>query len=133
MPLPYSRNLKQPSRDLRTGMTDAEQKLWLQLRRRQILGIQFYRQKPLGPFIVDFYAPAVKLVIELDGSQHHEPDYARRDAERDACLAGQGLLVIRFDNRQALLETEAVIEVIIRVCEERQIPPASPPPFSKVG
>lgn len=114
-------------------MTDAEQKLWSQLRRRQILGIQFYRQKPLGPFIVDFYAPAAMLVIELDGIQHQEPDHARRDAERDACLAGQGLLVLRFDNRQALLETEAVINEILRVCEERQIPPASPPPFSKVG
>lgn len=131
--LAYSRNLKQPSRDLRTGMTDAEQKIWLFLRRKQILGIPFYRQKPLGPFIVDFYAPATKLVIELDGSQHHEPDHARRDAERDACLASQGLLVLRFDNRQVLLETEAVIEEILNVCKERQIPSAAPPPFVKVG
>ena len=133
MPLPYSRNLKQPSRDLRTGMTDAERKLWSHLRGKQILGIQFYRQKPLGPYVVDFYAPAAKLVIEVDGSQHYEPDHARRDAERDASLASQGVLVLRFDNRQVLLETVAVIAEIMRVCEERQIPPASPPPFFKVG
>jgi len=133
LPLPYSRNLKQPSRDLRTGMTDAEQKLWTQLRRKQILGIQFYRQKPVGPYIVDFYAPAALLVIELDGSQHYEPDHVARDAERDASLENQGLLVLRFDNLQVLKETEAVMAEIYRVCGERQIPPASPPPFSKVG
>lgn len=133
MPLPYSRNLKQPSRDLRTGMTDAEQTLWKRLRGKHILGIQFYRQKPIGPYIVDFYAPAVRLVIELDGSQHHEAKHARKDTERDASLASQGLFVLRFDNRQVLQETEAVLMEIFQVCGERQIPPASPPPFFKVG
>ncbi|MDA8431295.1 MAG: endonuclease domain-containing protein [Geobacteraceae bacterium] len=133
MPLPYSRNLKQPSRDLRKGMTEAEQRLWPYLRGRQILGIQFYRQKPLGPYIVDFYAPAARLVIELDGSQHYEEDHARRDADRDANLSSQGLSVLRFDNLHVLQETEAVLEEILRICGERQIPPASPPPFSKVG
>lgn len=129
--LEYSRNLKEPSRELRKNMTEAEQKLWPYLRRKQILGIQFYRQKPIGPYIVDFYAPAAKLVIELDGSQHHEPDYLKKDAERDACLAGHGLLVLRYDNRQVLQETGAVIEAIERVCSERQIPPV--PPLSKRG
>lgn len=129
--LEYSRNLKEPSRELRKEMTDAEQKLWLHLHRKQILGIQFYRQKPLGSYIVDFYAPAVKLVIELDGSQHHEPDYLKKDAERDLFLADHGLLVLRYDNRQVLLETYAVIEEIERVCSERQIPPS--PPLSKGG
>jgi len=114
-------------------MTDAEQTLWKHLRCKQLLGIQFYRQKPIGPYIVDFYTPAVRLVIELDGSQHYEAGHARRDAERDAYLASQGLLVLRFDNRQLFVETEAVLEEIVRVCGERQIPPASPPPFSKVG
>lgn len=131
--LKYSKYLKQPSRNLRTGMTETEHKLWSYLRGKQIHGIQFYRQKPLGSYIVDFYAPAAKLIIELDGSQHHEPDHARKDADRDACLSSQGLLVLRFDNLQVLNETEAVLEQIIRVCGERQIPPASPPPFSKVG
>lgn len=133
MPLSYSKYLKQPSRNLRTGMTETEQKLWSYLRGKQILGIQFYRQKPLGSYIVDFYAPAARLVIELDGSQHHEEDHARRDADRDANLSSQGLLVLRFDNLQVLKEIEAVLEQIIRVCGERQIPPASPPPFFKVG
>lgn len=118
--LPYSRNLKKPSRELRSGMTDAECKLWSFLRGKQILGIQFYRQKPIGPYIVDFYAPAARLVIELDGSQHYEPDHARRDVARDDSLACQGLLVLRFDNRQVLIETEAVVTEISRVCGERR-------------
>ena len=100
-------------------MTDAEQRIWLLVRRKQIFGVQFYRQKPIGPYIVDFYAPAAKLVIELDGSQHLEPEHARRDAARDYFLAEQGLLVQRFDNMQALIETGAVVEEILRLCGER--------------
>ncbi|OGT98758.1 MAG: endonuclease [Geobacteraceae bacterium GWB2_52_12] len=118
--LEYSKNLKQPSRELRSAMTEAERKLWSFLRGKQIFGIQFYRQKPIGPYIVDFYAPAARLVIELDGSQHFEPDHARRDAARDASLATQGLLVLRFDNRQALIETAAVVAEINRICGERK-------------
>ena len=68
---PYNKNLKQPSRDLRNNMTDAEQLLWQRLRRKQILGLQFYRQKPILNFIVDFYCPAASLVIECDGGQHY--------------------------------------------------------------
>ena len=101
-------------------MTDAEQCIWSHVRCKQILGIQFYRQKPIGPYIVDFYAPAATLVIELDGSQHFEPEHARRDAERDAFLTDQGLLVQRFNNMQALTETEEVMEEIFSLCKERQ-------------
>jgi len=120
LPLPYSRYLKGPSRELRRFMTEAERRIWSHVRCKQILGIQFYRQKPIGPYIVDFHAPAVKLVIEVDGSQHLEPEHSRNDAERDAFLAGQGLLVVRFNNMQALTETEAVMEEIVRVCRERK-------------
>ena len=77
--LPYGQNLKSPARELRSGMTDAEQLLWSRVRRKQILGIQFYRQKPIGPFIVDFHAPAAGLVFEVDGGQHFEDEHRRRD------------------------------------------------------
>ena len=63
-------------------------------------------------FIVDFYSPKAKLVIELDGSQHFEPGYQARDKERDTQLARAGLKVLRFDDRQVLTETEAVLKVI---------------------
>ena len=65
----YDPKFKQHSRRLRTNKTDAEQALWYRIRRKQIQGVQFYRQKPLLAFIVDFYCPAAKLVIELDGGQ----------------------------------------------------------------
>nr|WP_305890902.1 endonuclease domain-containing protein [Methylomonas sp. WSC-7] len=108
----YRKDLKQPARTLRTNMTDAEQLIWYRLRRKQMHGVQFYRQKPLLSFIVDFYCPAAKLVIELDGGQHFEPEHQAKDASRDQALAALGLRVLRFDNRQVLLETEAVLAVI---------------------
>ena len=119
MPLPYARNLKEPSRELRRSLTDAEQRIWSRVRRKQLLGIQFYRQRPIGPYIVDFYAPAVKLAVELDGSQHLEPGHSRRDAERDAFLAEMGITVVRFSNIVTLSHTDAVMEEVFRVCAER--------------
>ena len=117
--LQYSNKLKELARCLRKEMTDAEQLLWSRLRRKQILGIQFYRQKPIGQYIVDFYAPVVKLVIEADGSQHLEEEHREYDTVRDVFLTETGLLVLRFDNRQVLTETNAVMEEIVRVCSER--------------
>lgn len=122
----YSRNLKPSSRELRTNMTDAERVLWSRLRGKQLLDVQFYRQKPLGPFIADFYCHACALVIEVDGGQHYEAEHARRDAERDKYLAEAGVLVMRFNNVQVLQETDAVVEEILKVMHERQIPPCPP-------
>ncbi|MDO8845735.1 endonuclease domain-containing protein [Methylicorpusculum sp.] len=115
MILPYDKSLKPNSRALRNRMTDAEQKLWQCLRRKQINGWQFYRQKPLGPYIVDFYCAAAFLVIELDGSQHFEAEHREADRQRNEYLRGLGLTVLRFDNRQVLLEMEAVLEIIRRI------------------
>ena len=115
----YNPILKEHSRVLRTNMTDAEQLLWYHIRRKQIQGVQFYRQKPLLEFIVDFYCPAVKLVIELDGSQHFEEEHQVKDQTRDAALASLGLHVLRFDNRQVLLETDVVLGVINMIVKER--------------
>jgi len=115
----YNPKLKESSRSLRTNMTDAEQMLWYRMRRKQIQGAQFYRQKPLLTFIVDFYCPAAKLVIELDGSQHFETEHQAKDHDRDTALTRLGLRVLRFDNRQVLLETDAVLAVIDEVVRER--------------
>ncbi len=109
---PYNRQLKTNARILRSNMTDAEQHLWQLLRRKQLHGVQFYRQKPIQSFIVDFYCPCARLVVELDGSQHATDAHQHDDAKRDAQLAQLGLLVLRFNNRQVLLETPAVLEVI---------------------
>lgn len=109
---PYRKILKEPARALRTRMIDVEQALWQRIRRKQIQNVQFYRQKPLRSFIVDFYCPAAKLVVELDGSQHFETGHQAKDRARDAALAGLGLRVLRFDNRQVLLEMDAVLAAI---------------------
>jgi len=112
--LPYNRRLKTKARSLRTRPTDAELHLWHRLRRKQILGVQFYRQKPIANYIADFYAPAAKLVVELDGAQHLEPGQSKYDAQRTRDLEQQGLKVLRFDDRQVLLQTEAVLETIFQ-------------------
>jgi len=109
---PYNKVLKPLARTLRSNMTDAEQCLWQRIRSRQVGGVQFYRQKTLLSFIVDFYSPVVKLVIELDGSQHFEREYQAKDQKRDEQLSQYGLKVLRFDDRQVLTETEAVLKVI---------------------
>jgi len=110
--LPYNRTLKPRARNLRREMTDAERLLWLRLRRKQIGGVQFYRQKPIGNYIVDFYAPRAKIVIEVDGSQHHEPHAVEADIERDQFLSRLNLNILRFNNLQVLLETESVLDAI---------------------
>ncbi len=124
--LPYNRNLKHNARRLRKNMTDSEQVLWSRLRRKQLLDVQFYRQKPIGNYIVDFFAPKTKLIVEVDGSHHMERDHARKDKYRDAYMTNLGLRVLRFNNRQVLEETDAVMEEILRTMAERlniKIPP----------
>ncbi len=116
---PYNKYLKLPSRDLRNNMTDAEQLLWRKLRRKQILGLQFYRQKPILKFIVDFYCPAANLVIECDGRQHYTAEGLEADRARDQALAQLGLNVLRFDNRQILTEIDGVVEMIYCVVNLR--------------
>lgn len=114
---PYNQHLKDPSRLLRNNMTDAELKLWQRLKRKQILGFQFYRQKPILNFIVDFYCPRAKLVIECDGCQHHTIEGLESDALRDDMLNQLGLKVLRFDNRKILLEIDAVCFVIFNALQ----------------
>lgn len=124
--LKYNAKLKQPARKLRADMTDAERLLWSRLRGKQILGVQFYRQKPLGQFIVDFHAPAANLVVEVDGSQHFDEAGQVSDRRRDAYLGSLGLRILRFDNLQVLKETEAVLEMIFGVVGERVKSPPAP-------
>jgi very-short-patch-repair endonuclease len=108
-------------------MTDSEQALWARLRGKQLKGIQFYRQRPIGNAIVDFYAPKAKLVVEVDGSQHLTPGNIKKDETRSAVLENQGLRILRFNNLQVLQELEAVIEVIFQALPESERNPPNPP------
>jgi very-short-patch-repair endonuclease len=113
--LPYNRKLKPFARDLRKNMTDAERFLWSRLRRRQIKRHQFYRQKIVGEYIVDFFCPAARLVIEVDGGQHCSPDGIKKDKVRDDYLEGVGLAVVRFSDTEVLKNIEGVLERILEV------------------
>ena len=117
--LRYKAQLKHRARQLRKNMTDSERVLWSRLRGKQLLSVQFYRQKPIGEYIVDFYAPRTKLVVEVDGSQHMEAEHDEKDKHRDQYLAAIGLRVLRFNSREILEETDAVVEVIYCAMEER--------------
>ena len=116
--LPYKQHLKSRSRELRTNLTLSERALWSRLRGKQLLDVQFYRQKPIGHYIVDFYAPKAKLVIEVDGSQHLTGDHVKSDQKRDLYLSGMGLRVIRFNSREVLTNTDEVVQVIFRTMKE---------------
>ena len=115
--LPYNGNLKQLSRELRKNMTDAERHLWTKIRMKQLKGYQFYRQKPIGDYIVDFFCPRAKLVIEIDGSQHNTDEMTEYDRIRDEYMSSLGLRVLRFTNTEVLAHVEGVVESI-----EEEIP-----------
>jgi very-short-patch-repair endonuclease len=115
--LPYNKKLKPLSQKLRSTMTDAEIALWAKLRKRQLGGLQFYRQKPLGQFIVDFYCPSARSVIELDGGQHYTDEGSSSDAFRDSALSDMGLHVLRFSNLHVLGNIDGVLDEIVRHLE----------------
>jgi very-short-patch-repair endonuclease len=88
--LSYDKELKALSQHLRKNMTDAENMLWFKLRRKQLKGRQFYRQKIIGKYIVDFYCPKANLVIELDGGQHYSESAKAKDRTRGRCSYENG-------------------------------------------
>ncbi len=121
--LPFNKNLKAFARRLRKNMTDAEQALWFRLRRKQLNGRIFYRQKNIGNYIVDFYCPGVKLVVELDGGQHYSVEGSAQGRMRDKYLANLGLRVLRFSDLDVLKNMDAVLSVLY---EHTKIPPDPP-------
>jgi very-short-patch-repair endonuclease len=109
----YNGNLIKYSQNLRGNMTDAERRLWSKLRLKQLNGYQFYRQRVIGNYIVDFCSPALKLVIEVDGSQHYSDDVASSDKIRDKYLQDCGFKVLRFNDYEVLTNTNGVVENIL--------------------
>jgi very-short-patch-repair endonuclease len=102
--------LQQAAQWMRRDATEAEGVLWEALRGRRLAGLRFRRQHPVGRFVLDFFCPACKLVVEVDGSVH---DHQReRDAEREAHLAAGGYRVIRFRNEEVLNDLPSVLKRI---------------------
>ena len=110
--LPFDRNLKPLARNLRSNMTDAEQLVWSKVRRKQLGDLQFYRQKNIGRYIVDFYCPKGKLILEIDGGQHYEREGMKKDHQRDSYLHGLGLNVLRFSDIDVLKNIDGVVDRI---------------------
>ncbi|MBU2036904.1 endonuclease domain-containing protein [Patescibacteria group bacterium] len=123
----YKKNLKSSSRKLRHETTDAERLLWRKIRCKQLSGYQFNRQKPIDNFIVDFYCCRAMLAIEIDGGQHYEEEYQKKDKLRDDRLKQLGIKVLRFTNLDVLKNIDGVV---MRIEEELN---PSQPPFKKGG
>ena len=120
-PLPTS--TRQHARDLRQSETDAERKLWYQLRAGRLNGMKFRRQHPVPPYIVDFYCEAMQLVVELDGSQHN----VEFDRERTRFLEMRGLKILRYWDNEVLEQMGAVLEAIVNATENRTLTPTPLP------
>lgn len=105
---------------MRREMTEAEDKLWRELRSRRLDRIKFRRQVPIGPYIADFACLDARLIVELDGTQHAE---SRRDAIRDAELKRRGFRVLRFWNDEVLRELTSVCDTIIDYARDTNLQP----------
>jgi very-short-patch-repair endonuclease len=113
-------------RYLRKNATDCERILWRHLRNRNFARYKFRRQHPIDRYVLDFYCPALKLAIELDGSGHGYRLREGCDRARDEFLSRKGILVVRFWNHQVREELDSVLQAIWIALEER--PPTNPSP-----
>lgn len=100
------------SKILRKAQTDAEDIIWQSLRNRKILGFKFRRQHPLGMYIADFYCYEAKLVIEIDGGIHNQPENKEYDENRSIELEELGITVIRFTNEMVSCDLNKVLDII---------------------
>jgi len=110
-----ARRLTGAARELRRRETEAETVLWAALRDRQVAGLKFRRQRPAGPFVLDFYCAEHRLVIEVDGGVHDEQ--REQDAARTAILEQYGYRVVRFRNEEILTDLLAVLARIVQTVE----------------
>ena len=99
-------------RRLRAEQTQAEAALWQLLRNRKLIGGKFRRQVPVGRYVADFYCHERKLIIELDGCVHSDPDQRIHDHNRDTFLRSLGLRILRISNEEALGDPQKVLDQI---------------------
>jgi very-short-patch-repair endonuclease len=117
------------ARRLRREATDSERRLWYRLRNRQLGGFKFRQQETIGRCVADFACVESRLIVEADGGQHCE----EFDRERTAYLNSLGWQVLRFWNNDILQQTDAVLETILRACNERCKGKPSPCPLPLAG
>ena len=105
---------------LRKNATVAEKKLWSRLRNRQLIGLKFRRQQPVGDRIVDFLCEEARIAVELDGSGHQRHFSQTADLDKELELYEQGIRVIRFDNLAVLSNIDGVLNDIIYAIDPEQ-------------
>ena len=111
------KELKETRRELRLNGTSAEAVMWTHIKGRKINGRRWRRQFSVGPFIIDFYCPELKLGIELDGAPHFAPGGYEADESRTDYLRRYGIRIIRFENKDIWTSLESVIETLRRETE----------------
>jgi very-short-patch-repair endonuclease len=111
------------ARQLRANTTQAERNLWFSLRQLKSKGLHFRRQAPMDNYVVDFICHRAKLVIELDGSQHAEPENVAYDAARTKFLESRGYRVLRFWNSDVLKNRNGIMDTILATAEVHIVPP----------
>ncbi len=116
------RSLVNLSRNLRNNSTNAEVRLWCFLKNKQLEGLKFRRQAPIGNYIADFVCFEKRLVIELDGGHHAEEKNIKKDAKRDNWLQEQGFQVLRIWNTDIFQNMEGVGEKILELCDKSPSP-----------
>ena len=115
--------LLERARQLRQQMTPTEVLLWDVLRDNQVGDCRFRRQHPVGTFVLDFYCPAARLAVEVDGSIHDREGAKETDAARQEEIEAFGVRVLRFRNEQVTENREAVVEIIRVALLGRRRPP----------
>jgi len=112
-PLIRERKKVRVARRLRRNMTDAEKIVWGKLRNKQLENQKFRRQHPLGPYVLDLYCPAKRLVIEVDGGQHYTHKGKLRDKKREEYLTKRGLIILRYSDKDILTNLNIVLQDIL--------------------
>jgi len=113
---------KEKRRTLRRNMPPAETILWSQLRGKRLEGCKFRRQYSIGPYIVDFYSPQLRLAIEIDGESHFVDGALQRDQVRQAFIESAGVTVLRFTNQDIYDRLEGVIDKIREKIPGKHLP-----------
>ena len=112
--IPYNPNLKELARQLRNNSTKAEIILWQKLKRKQMYGYDFHRQKPIDNYIIDFFCHELMLGIEVDGYSHQIIEVFNKDVKKEGVMNMLGIHILRFSDEQVLKDTDNVIRAIER-------------------
>lgn len=113
--IPVNSRLDKYAKNLRKNMTDEEKTLWYNYLNK--IYPRFHRQKIIGNYIVDFYCPKLRIVIEIDGVQHYQPEHYEKDFVRDEFITGKDITVLRFDNLEVKKDYYTVLYRIASHCE----------------